>query len=116
MISRLNSIKGVGVDIEDIGRFEAVPFKENPSFYTRIFTQDEIDYCMSQPRPSQHFAARFCAKEAFIKACGEKVADYRSMEVQAHHKLPVLVHDGQRHKLSLAHEKDKAIAFVVVKK
>jgi holo-[acyl-carrier protein] synthase len=35
-----------------------------------IFTEQERDYCAGQPRPEEHLAARFCAKEAVIKALG----------------------------------------------
>jgi holo-[acyl-carrier protein] synthase len=35
-----------------------------------LFTEQEINYCNSQSDPIQHLAARFCAKEAIIKALG----------------------------------------------
>ncbi len=36
----------------------------------RLFTAREIAYCESKHRPALHFAARFAAKEAFLKAMG----------------------------------------------
>jgi holo-[acyl-carrier protein] synthase len=40
----------------------------HPELVHQLFTTEEQAYCMAQSDPSQHFAARFCAKEAVIKA------------------------------------------------
>ena len=63
-------IRGVGIDIEEVGRFATLLQRWGRQFTTRIFTDTEIAYCESKHRPSQHFAARFAAKEAFAKALG----------------------------------------------
>ena len=57
-------IKGIVVDIESISRFRMMPFVKHKNFYKRIFTEREIMYCLSKMNPYQHFAVRFCAKEA----------------------------------------------------
>jgi holo-[acyl-carrier protein] synthase len=59
---------GVGVDVVEIGEFEHIPFESNRGFYERCFSASEIAYCRSKPAPAQHFAARFAAKEAAVKA------------------------------------------------
>ena len=59
---------GLGIDIVEVKEFERLPYAEHPSFYQRCFTPDEITYCRSRPAPAQHFAARFAAKEAAVKA------------------------------------------------
>src|SRR5437762_7254279 len=59
---------GIGVDTAEIGAFEALPFDQNSAFYRRMFSADEITYCRAQARAAQHFAARFAAKEAAVKA------------------------------------------------
>lgn len=58
----------VGADIVDIARFRQRTFKRNTAFYENVFSKGEIAYCLSTPDPPAHFAARFAAKEAIIKA------------------------------------------------
>ena len=57
----------IGTDIEDIARFE----DKSERFYARIYTEKEIEYCHAKAFSAKHFAARFCAKEAVIKALGD---------------------------------------------
>ena len=63
----MNSVS-VGIDIADVSRFRRRAFRKNSHFYNRIFTKQEIAYCLGRPDPFPHFAARFAAKEAVIKA------------------------------------------------
>lgn len=63
------ALAGIGVDMLEIARMEAV-LKRRPSFATRVFTQSERDYCDAKARPAQHYAARFAAREAVLKALG----------------------------------------------
>ncbi|MEM7682657.1 MAG: 4'-phosphopantetheinyl transferase superfamily protein [Planctomycetota bacterium] len=56
-----------GVDIESV---EAMPACEDywtHSFYLENFTSPEVAYCCGQAEPREHFAARWCAKEALRK-------------------------------------------------
>jgi len=39
-------------------------------FREMVFSKREIEYCESKASPFQHYAARFAAKEAFLKAIG----------------------------------------------
>ena len=41
-----------------------------PSFARRVFSQAECDYCDAKPSPEIHYATRFAAKEAVVKALG----------------------------------------------
>jgi holo-[acyl-carrier protein] synthase len=61
---------GVGVDLMDVGRMEAEYRGGDAELLTSLFTPTEIAYCTGKHRPAQHFAARFAAKEAFLKAFG----------------------------------------------
>lgn len=61
-------VVGFGVDVVEIAEFDRMPFEDNASFYRRCFSAEEIQYCRSRPAPAQHFAARYAAKEAAVKA------------------------------------------------
>ena len=57
----------IGIDIEEIKRFKKSI--KDKKFIERIFSKDEIEYCLSKKKNSiQHFAVRFAGKEAVWKA------------------------------------------------
>ena len=60
--------KGIGIDIVDIKRMEERIKKKE--FINLVFSKEEIIYCQSKKHHAQHFAARFAAKEAYMKALG----------------------------------------------
>ena len=64
-------IFGTGVDIVEVFRMRDAIDKWGDSFLKKIFTDREIGYSNSKRFSCQHFAARFAAKEAVIKAFGE---------------------------------------------
>lgn len=72
-------IIGMGVDLVDVRRIEAVIFRWQDRFLRRIFTENEIRYCNNRKNPAQRFATRYAAKEAFIKAMYPKHAEGISM-------------------------------------
>ena len=59
----------IGVDIVDISRMERV-LQRTPSFAVRVFTDEERAYCDASARPAAHYACRFAAREAVLKALG----------------------------------------------
>ncbi|MGI5860845.1 MAG: holo-ACP synthase [Myxococcales bacterium] len=59
---------GIGTDIVEIDRLERSLQRER--FAEGVFGEREQAYCEARPRPAQHYAARFAAKEAFLKALG----------------------------------------------
>ena len=59
---------GVGVDLIDIERVDALLKRHGERAITRLLTPSERAYCLGQPRPAQHIAARLAAKEAAYKA------------------------------------------------
>lgn len=63
------AVAGIGVDMLEIARMETV-MRRRPSFVARVFTEDERSYCDASPRPADHYAARFAAREAVLKALG----------------------------------------------
>ncbi len=62
-------VYGIGTDIIEVERVGALVDK-GPSYINHVFTQREIDFCESKRNKHQHYAARFAAKEAFMKALG----------------------------------------------
>ena len=59
----------VGTDIIEVARIEKLIKEKGNKFLNKIYTQKEIDYCESKgPNKYQHYAGRFAAKEAIIKA------------------------------------------------
>jgi holo-[acyl-carrier protein] synthase len=61
-------VVGLGVDVFDVDRVDAELRTRDAAFFEQIFTADEIADCDGQPRPAAHYAARFAAKEAVLKA------------------------------------------------
>ena len=64
-------IFGTGVDIVEVFRMRDSIDKWGDGFLKKIFTDREIGYSNSKRFSCQHFAARFAAKEAVVKAFGE---------------------------------------------
>jgi holo-[acyl-carrier protein] synthase len=64
-------IVGTGIDIIEIKRIKKV-IAGNKAFLKRVFTVREIAYCEEKANKYQHYAVRFAAKEAILKALGSK--------------------------------------------
>ncbi len=63
-------IIGSGVDVIEIARIERVLHERGDRFERRVFTPAEIEDCRRTGRPAAHYAVRFAAKEAVMKAVG----------------------------------------------
>ena len=63
------ALAGIGVDMLEIARMEHA-LATNPRFFERVFTTEERAYCDRCARPAEHYAARFAAHEAILKALG----------------------------------------------
>ena len=62
-------IIGTGIDIVEVDRI-ATKIMNGSGFLEKVFSAGEIIYCESKANKAQHYAARFAAKEAFLKATG----------------------------------------------
>ena len=60
---------GLGVDIVEIERMKRI-LERTPSFARRVFSCEECCYCDATAAPEVHYATRFAAKEAVVKALG----------------------------------------------
>jgi holo-[acyl-carrier protein] synthase len=120
-----------GVDIVDIRKFKEITVR-NKQFIPDIFTQREQDYCLSMKDPHVHFAGRFAAKEACMKALGWGLSItgidnmFREIEiVQQPSGQPLLFLSGWASKIrqkkrihqntvSISHTGHTAIAMVIL--
>jgi holo-[acyl-carrier protein] synthase len=118
-------VQGIGIDLVQITRMREVIARWEERFLRRVFTDGEIAYCRARRDPIPHFAARFAAKEAGLKALGTGLSlgvSWRELEVRRDRgQAPVLVlsgrsrdiglaRGGQRMLLALTHEGDYAMA------
>lgn len=63
-------VQGVGTDIIEIQRIEEAFERHGERFLNRLFTEKEKDYCERYKQAMPHYAGRFAAKEAVLKALG----------------------------------------------
>jgi holo-[acyl-carrier protein] synthase len=66
----MSNIIGLGLDATDVDRIAATMERYGERFLRRVFTDAEIAYCMRKKIAAIHFAGRFAAKEAGMKALG----------------------------------------------
>jgi holo-[acyl-carrier protein] synthase len=62
-------IIGTGIDMIEVHRV-AEKVNKASGFKDKVFSKSEIAFCESMANKDQHFAARFAAKESFLKAAG----------------------------------------------
>ena len=119
------TVRGIGVDLVQISRMREVIARWEDRFLHRVFTDGEIAYCRARRDPVPHFAARFAAKEAGLKALGTGLRlgiQWRELEVvRERGQAPTLVlsgrsreigrqRGGDRMLLALTHDGDYALA------
>jgi len=112
-----------GVDIVTISRFND-PALQKQTFLDLCFTPLEQQYCLSKTDPAPHFAARFAAKEAVIKALsGLDLYLERNKIKITNNKISrpyiTFISDNPRilqlkSDISLSHSETDAIAFVIL--
>lgn len=118
-----------GIDITRVQRIEKAMARRGNRFAHRVFTAGERTYCEARRMKYEHYAARFAAKEAAMKAMEvrrENRYRFREIEVRRHptgkpflYLAPVSRRRfGLKGKfqleLSMAHERDYAIASVLL--
>lgn len=110
-------ISGIGVDVEEVRRFRE-NFRDR-AFTRLLFTGREIAYCMKKKEPYIHFAGKFCAKEAVIKASSKSLGA-RDIEVvnSVSGRVSIYVKGKKQAGIhcSIAHTEGQAVAFVVWEK
>lgn len=63
-------IYGIGADLVEVNRIEKIIQRWGERFTEKVYSRDEIDYCSHKAYPAIHYAARFAAKESFLKSLG----------------------------------------------
>lgn len=122
-------IMGIGIDVVHVARVQKLLEQKKDRFINRIFTDAERRYCERFKYRAERYAARFAAKEAVRKALSPLYRgfySYKEIEVvrradgmpgiKLHGKLSVLENKGAQFFLSLTHERDYAIAVVIMQK
>ena len=119
---------GIGIDMIEVNRVAEKIGKES-GFRELVFSPKEITYCESKTHPFEHYAARFAAKEAFLKAVGTGWTSgtaFNEIEVLNDEKgSPVLLLSGEtaltfqplqlkKIAVSLSHLKSIAAAVIVI--
>jgi len=115
----------VGVDLVEVGRIRDAASRFGDRFLKRIFTRRELEYCMGRRDPYPHLAARWAAKEAFVKALGTGFArgiKWKDVELLPGGDRPYLVLGGRasellgerRAEVSISHTDSYAVAVVLI--
>jgi len=79
------NVLGIGTDIVECLRIAQMIERHGELFITRVYTTWEIEYCQSRKQATQHFAGRWAAKEAILKALGtgwRRGISWRDVEVR----------------------------------
>ena len=79
------AIVGTGIDIVECLRIAQMIERHGELFINRVYTQHEIQYCQSRKLATQHYAGRWAAKEAILKALGtgwRRGISWRDIEVR----------------------------------
>jgi holo-[acyl-carrier protein] synthase len=121
------SVIGVGTDLVEIDRLSRSLTRAG--FAEEVFSASERSDCQSRAWPAQHFAARFAAKEAFLKAVGRglfagvplneievvgEVGEAPALKLGPGARAALDRRGGSSALVSLTHAGNLAMAFVVV--
>lgn len=121
-------VVGIGLDIVEVERI-AKALRGSKSITERVFTPEEIRYCSQRKNKYQHFAGRFAAKEAALKALGtgwQAGIRWRDVETTAgptgkpqltlYGKAAAIFKESnaRRSLLTITHATDYAVACVVI--
>lgn len=122
-------ICGIGVDMTTVDRFAS--WIDKPELIDRFFHSQEKCYNKSTGYMKEHYAARFAAKEAFGKALGTGITGFKLSDMYIKNDKngkPELIVTGSAKKrleeiygdcklfVSLSHEKNNAVAVVIIEK
>ncbi len=123
-------IFGIGTDLVDVERISG-KLEKKAGFKELVFSAAEIIYCEARAFKYEHYAARFAAKEAFLKAMGtgwrngtafNEIEIYNDGEGKPEFRFhgvtaeTVAGMNFEKISVSLSHIKTTACAMVVIEK
>jgi holo-[acyl-carrier protein] synthase len=122
----MGMITGIGTDMVLISRIEKLHKKYGKRFLDRVLSREEIEHLPAQ-NPGNYIAGRFAVKECLVKALGDRAFSFNEVSVLNDEKgrpyianPRVLFGTDQENSIilrihvSISHEKDHALAFVVI--
>lgn len=120
-------IYGIGTDIVEVKRMKK--WIDNPEMISRFFNEKEIMNHGSETARMEHYAVRFSAKESFSKALGTGLSGFDlkdvfitndengKPELNVINKAADLLKErcgNPKVHISLSHEKEYAISYVII--
>jgi holo-[acyl-carrier protein] synthase len=114
------TILGIGIDVIEIDRVEQAVGRWGEHFLNHVFCEEEIDYAQKHKFPFQHYAARFAAKEAILKAIGNmdniRWKDLKILNDKNGKPYCIFNKKDFRHKifLSISHSHKYAVANAII--
>jgi len=121
-------ILGIGIDMIELDRV-IEKIDKGQGFKEKVFSEHEITFCESKKNKGENYAARFAAKEAFLKATGlglmlgHQLSDIEvvnndhgkpSLSLKGDFKTKAAEHQWNKIHLSLTHLQNMACAVVVI--
>jgi holo-[acyl-carrier protein] synthase len=121
-------ILGTGTDIVECLRIAQMIERHGELFLTRVYTDQEIEYCTARKAATQHYAGRWAAKEAVLKALGtgwRRGISWRDIEIRTgRNGSPSVILTGgardvmeqagiRRLHVTISHCRCHAVAYVV---
>ncbi|HEY1065278.1 MAG TPA: holo-ACP synthase [Pirellulales bacterium] len=124
----MSDVVGIGTDIVECLRIAQMIERHGDLFISRVYTPGEINYCHCRKASTQHFAGRWAAKEAVLKALGtgwRRGISWRDVEVRnlPDGKPTIAMHAGAREAMekqgiseiliSISHCRSHATAYAI---
>ena len=113
-------IVGTGIDIIEVERIGRAVRRWGKNFLEYVFNPEEIAYASKQRYPDQHYAARFAAKEAVLKAFGDN-AHIRWKDIKIvndKNGKPLCVYSDKKFQnkilISISHTQNYAVANAII--
>ena len=112
-------IAGIGIDLIEVERVAEKIGKES-GFRELVFSGNEIEYCETKANKYEHYAARFAAKEAFLKAIGTGWANgtaFNEIEIfnDANGKPEIMFHGETATTLATMNLRKISVSFRILK-